>query len=327
LSAQRLPIAGGVKALAMHADWMSVVSDLRSDRAGLGKILPRLARLPVSLRWAAWLRAFAQPATRRRRAAEMVDGLWVAGIQRRCAVPPPAEAVARLLLATVGMSHGDAVRCLRLASDMDAFAYLLPERNDGTTAWIAIDLLLATSPMEAKGLANACREASLPTDIVDAAGAALWLHGLREPAAAHAAPPSSAGVLLCMPELRGFRRTAYRGWGRRIGRALRERRPKVSRGAVADAGLDLPQAMQTPAALARDVEPLLRDMVTAAIGELTTDGSWIEAAAHLADSCEQLFASAVRVLGRSDAVDDHLHRRRLLAEFLWRPEIDPAHED
>ena len=67
MSVQRLPIAGGVKALAVHADWMSVVSDLRADRASLGKILPRLARLPVSLRWAAWLRVFAQPAERRLR--------------------------------------------------------------------------------------------------------------------------------------------------------------------------------------------------------------------------------------------------------------------
>lgn len=326
MSLHRLPIAGGVKALAMHADWRSVVADLRADRANLVKVLPRLARLPVSLRLAAWLRVFAQPADCRQRAAEMVDGLWAAGIQRRCAVPQPAEAVTRLLLATVGMSRGDAARCLSEAAAMGAIAFLLPERNDSTTAWIAVDLQQATSPIQAEGLATACRTASLQSDIVEAADAAFWLHGLRAQAAAQASPPSIAGVLLCMPELRGFRRTAYRGCGRTIGRSLRERRPKVSRGAVSDAGLDLSPAMQTPSALANIVEPLLRDLLTAAIGELATDGSWIEAAAHLADSCEQLFASAVRVLGRSDAVDDHLQRRRWLAEFLWRPEVDPGYE-
>jgi hypothetical protein len=302
--------------------------------------LPFVRRLPNSLRRLVWLSTFGAAGPRRVRCSRSINDLWEAGIGRSLDGVCAPLGVARLVSMCVELPAEEGAAVLRDIASTEAFSTLLVLAGPEAIAREGVELALSAPSADYDNLEAAAKSLGL-TQIAEAAAITRWVLAISSPELPQVGPPSASSttIVLSLPCLRGIRRRGCRSHGRRIGQHVMNGLRGLSRGSTRKFELGLPQCMRGTSETRPLFAPLITDLLSCAVAELSLHGEFRDGAQLLARSCPLLLNAAYRELHdeaasashNSDVASDWLESLLGIRPFhdeptndLWSPRDDEA---
>ena len=255
--------------------------------------LPFLRILPNSLRRLCWLSTFGAAGPRRERCSRSINDLWESGIGRSLDGVSATLGVAGLgsMCAELPPEEGAAV--LRDIAFTEAFSTLMAVAGPEAVVREGVELALSTPVVDYANLEAAAKSVGL-TQIAEAAAVARWLLAISNSELPQVGPPSASTmvIVLSLPCLRGLRRRGCRGHGRRIGQHVANGLKGLSRGSTRKFELGLPYCLRGTSETRPLLAPLVIDLLSCAVAELSLRGEFRDGAQLLARSCPVLLNDA-----------------------------------
>ncbi len=255
--------------------------------------LPYIRSIPNSLRRMLWLSTFGAPKHRRERCSQGISELWEAGVGRSLDGISTPLGVARLASMCAELPPKEGAAFLRDIASTEAFSTLLVFAGAEAVVREGVELALLAPTIDYANLAAAAQSAGL-TQIAEAAAIARWALAISNPELPQVGPPSvtSTAIALTLPCLRGLRRRGCRSHGRRIGQHVRQGIRGLSRGSTRSLDLALPHCMRGTTETRPLFAPLVTDLLSCAVAEVSLSSEFRDGVQLLARSCPLLLRDA-----------------------------------